>query len=38
MMSDLPSYDTSNDDEDGDDITLKKENAKDLMNYINSLS
>ncbi len=36
MMSDLPSYDF--DSKTDDSVKLKKDNAKDIMNYINNLA
>ena len=36
MMSDLPSYDF--DSKTDDSVKLKKDNATDIMNYINSIS
>lgn len=37
-MSDLPSYDFDSKDEKDVSVKLKKDNATDIMNYINSIS
>lgn len=38
IMSDLPSYDFDSKDEKDVSVKLKKDNATDIMNYINSIS
>ena len=38
MISDLPSYDFNSEQDNDGAVKLKKENASDIMNYINSIS
>ena len=38
MISDLPSYDFNSEHDNDGAVKLKKENASDIMNYINSIS